>query len=187
MKEELEDKETFQPRSFFFNFIDWTPYVDVSSESIADLCKSDKPVCDDVDTKAKMYLSTILCRVPPRKPRSISIVFRGTDHLRVLTYQGHDGEKIVPLIGRNISALRFYMRLYKDIEECSRSYPVSCSGELSRQEAQKNEDVGERDDCCTASNDAATLVRVKVKPGFTNRSHISGHYCIRIERGLSSG
>lgn len=37
MKKELEDEETSQPRPFFFNFTDWAPYVDVSSETIPDL------------------------------------------------------------------------------------------------------------------------------------------------------
>ena len=78
VKEELEDKETFKPGSFFFNCDDCTPYVDMSSESIAELCESDKPVCndDDLDTRARMYLSAILCRGLPRKSILISIAFR---------------------------------------------------------------------------------------------------------------
>ena len=100
----------------------------------------------------------------------------GKDNLRVSTDQSHDGEEIVPLIGKDLSALRFYMQLNKKVENRSASHPVSSPGELSRQEAQENEDVGEGDNCSTAPNDAATLVRVEMEPGFTNRS--SGHYCI---------
>lgn len=113
MKKELEDEETSQPRPFFFNFTDWAPYVDVSSETIANLCKCIESICAFQDPRVKTYLSTILYRVLRRKAWFISNADRGTGAPRALTYQGHDGEKIVPLIRQNTSAPSSYMRLCK--------------------------------------------------------------------------
>ena len=50
MKEELEDILSFQPQSYFLSSDNRViVYVDVSSISIADFCKSDKPICNYQD------------------------------------------------------------------------------------------------------------------------------------------
>ena len=64
------------------------------------------------------------------------------------------------------------------MNEHSKSHPETCSRELARQEAQKDENAGEGDDCCTGSNDSATLVRVQVRARW---GQVGGHDCIRSE------
>lgn len=98
-------------------------------------------------------------------------------------YQCHDCEKIIPLIRKDPSALSSHMQICKTIENL-KSHPKTCSRELSRQQAQKDENAGERDDCCTASDNSATLVRVQVR---ARRGQVGGHDCIRSEGFWSSG
>lgn len=46
VKEELKGKLAFEPRFHFFITNRWIPDVDVSTEPIGYLCKSDQPICD---------------------------------------------------------------------------------------------------------------------------------------------
>lgn len=64
------------------------------------------------------------------------------------------------------------------MNEYSKSHPETCSRELSRQEAQKDENAGEGDDCCTGSDNSATLVCVQVRARW---GQVGGHDCIRSE------
>lgn len=62
MKEELEDKEIFQPTPYpciAFDTTDRTKDVNVSSESIVDLCISDKSICEYLNQKIETYLLAI--------------------------------------------------------------------------------------------------------------------------------
>lgn len=61
------------------------------------------------------------------------------------------------------------------MRKCLWSHPVSCSRELSRQEAQKDKNDGEGKHGGTTSDDPAALVGVEIETRFIQRGLLSGH------------
>ena len=125
MKEELKDEEVFQEELCLFDTDHWAPDVNVSSESMRDLCKPNESFCRSPESRTKTNLSTIVCSTLLKIPSIISTP-AVESRFSGISLPGPRRRIDRPTSTKSPSAFGFCAQLHKNAED-SKSHPISRS------------------------------------------------------------